>query len=171
MDTLAVIVIIIVAVIIGAMFIGRTVRRSAAKAGDRYGRRATAERTGAILEGLGRTLVIHAAEPAVREIVDGVVVAQPRRFSLLGDGGYGIRFIEADDAVVRLAGDADGTRMQLERSVERLGMPQNLEFWNDLRSQVASGAESRGIRVTDGPWNSFDRAGADPAVWTMSAGG
>lgn len=170
MDTLAVaVVIIIVAVVIGAMLLGGIVRRSVTRAGGRFGRRTAMERTDAILHDLGRTLVIHAAEPVVREIVDRAATGQPRKFSLLDGGGYGIRFVEPDDATVRLVADAGGTRMQVERSVERLGMPQNVEFWNDLRSEVASGAEARQISVADGVLLTFARADGDPAVWTFSA--
>lgn len=169
MDTLVIVIAVIVAVIIGAMLTARIVRRSVTKAGGRYGRRTAAARIDAILDGLGTTLVIHAAGPVAREIVDRVVSRQPRRFSLLGDGGYGIRFIEADDAVVRLVDDLDGTRMQVERSTERLGMPQNAEFWADLRSRVTSEAGAQEVSVADGIRHGFIRDDDDPTVWTISA--
>jgi hypothetical protein len=118
-----------------------------------------------ILAELGATLVIHAPARAAREIVDRVVLQQPRKFALLDDGGYGIRFVEADDAVVHLVDDAAGTRMQVVRTTERLGMPQNVEFWKELRSRVASGAGAQDISVADGPPHDFARHDGDPACW------
>jgi len=164
-DNPVIYVAIIVAVIVGAMFLGRGLRRSVARSGSRYGRRTTDERVNGILADLGTTLVIHAPAPAAREIVDRVVLQQPRKFALLDDGGYGIRFVEADDAVVHLVDDAAGTRMQVVRTTERLGMPQNVEFWKELRSRVASGAGARDISVADGPQHDFARHDGDPACW------
>lgn len=168
MDNPVIYIALIVAVIIGAMFLSRALRRGVARSSSRYGRRTTDGRVNGILAELGATLVIHAPEPAAREIIDRVVLAQPRRFSVLDDGGYGIRFIEADDAVVRLVDDRAGTRMQVVRTTERLGMPQNLEFWNELRSRVTSGAEEQAISVTEGPHHGFARHDGDPAHWEIT---
>jgi len=167
-DNPVIYVAIIVAVIIGAMFLSRGLRRSVAQSSSRYGRRTADARVNGILAELGATIVIHAPEPAARGILDRVVLAQPRSFSLLDHGGYGIRFVEADDAVVRLIEDAAGTRMQVVRTTERLGMPQNLEFWNELRSRVTSGAEEQRIPVTEGPHHGFARHDGDPAHWEIT---
>lgn len=168
MDPLVIIVIAaIVVVIIGAMFLSRVVRRSVASAADRFGRREAHERTQEILRVLGTTVVLHAPLSTTRPIVDRVVRENPRGFSILDDGGYGIRFIEKDDAVVRLVDDADGTRMQVERAMERLGMPQNAEFWKELRARVIDAATDDGITAADGPQHRFARDGRDPAHWTL----
>ncbi|MFK4853385.1 hypothetical protein ACI3KT_17240 [Microbacterium sp. ZW T6_19] len=168
MDNPVIYVAIIVAVIVGAMFLSRGLRRSVSKSGSRYGRRTTDDRVNGILAELAATIVIHAPEPAARDILDRVVLQQPRKFSLLDDGGYGVRFVEADDAVVRLVDDAEGTRMQVVRTTERLGMPQNLEFWRELRSRVTAGAEAQTISVADGPQHSFARHDGDPVYWEIT---
>lgn len=167
MDNPVIYVAIIVAVIIGAMFLGRGLRRSVSRSGGRYGRRTAEDRVNRMLDELGATLVVQAPGLETREIVDRVVREQPRRFSILEEGEYGIRFVESDDAVVRLVDDVRGTRMQVVRSTERLGMPQNVEFWKDLRSRVASGAGAREISVIDGPRHGFTRRDGDPSFWEV----
>lgn len=168
MDNPVIYVAIIVAVIAGAMFLSRALSRSVAKSGSRYGRRAADDRVNGILAELAATIVIHATATAARQIVDRAVLQEPRKFSLLDDGGYGIRFVDADDAVVRLVDDDEGTRMQVVRTTERLGMPQNLEFWRELRSRVTSGAEAQAISVVDGPQHSFARRDGDPPYWEIT---
>ena len=81
-------------------------------------------------------------------LVDAIVLQRPRQFTVLGDGGYGIRFVEPDDAIARLSSDDAVTRLEIERSREYLGMPQGAGFWNDLRALVAARARAEGIVVT-----------------------
>lgn len=142
---------LIVAVIVLAIFLPRWIRRSSRSAGERTEQRVTASRLEEILGELGSTVVLHAPEPVAREIIDGIVLQQPRKFTVLADGDYGIRFVEPDDSLVRLVEDPDGTRVQIERFREYLGKPQTTEFWADLRSRVASAASARGVATTAGP--------------------
>jgi len=142
---------LIVAVIVLAIFLPRWVRRSSRSAGERTEQRVTASRLEEILGELGSTVVLHAPEPVAREIVDGVALQQPRKFTVLPDGAYGIRFVESDDSLIRLIEDQDGTRVQIERFREYLGKPQTTEFWADLRSRVISAASARGVATTAGP--------------------
>lgn len=95
-------------------------------------------------------MVLHTSEATAREVVDGVVLQQPRKFTRLGGGGYGIRFIEPDDAIVRLVDDEDGTRLEVERVREHLGVPNTSEFWAELRSGVSAAAHARGIAISPG---------------------
>ncbi|KQQ65024.1 hypothetical protein [Microbacterium sp. Leaf320] len=142
---------LIAAVIVLAIFLPRWVRRSSRTAGERAEQRVTASRLEELLGELGSTLVLHAPEPVAREIVDGVALQQPRKFTVLPDGGYGIRFVEPDDSLVRLVEDQGGTRVQIERFREYLGRPQTTEFWADLCSRIASAASARGVATTAGP--------------------
>lgn len=151
MDSPLIFIVIIGAVIVLAIFLPRWVRRSTRAAGDREERRFTEARLAHILDDLGATIVVNASEAVTREIVDTVVLQQPRKFSILPDGGYGIRFVEPDDAVARLVADDDGTRLQIECFSEYLGMPNTSEFWMELRTRVTSGAETRDVRTSVGP--------------------
>lgn len=139
---------LIVALIVLSIFVPRWVRRSAASAGTREERRVAESRRADALRALDTTLVLRAPETVVRELVDTIVWQRPREFTVLEDGSYGIRFIEPDDAVVRLVADGSTTRMQVVSSREHLGMPQGAAFWNELRSQVAARAAAEGIAVT-----------------------
>ncbi|WP_311259092.1 hypothetical protein [Microbacterium sp. WCS2018Hpa-9] len=150
MDTALIYVAVIAAILVLAIFLPRWVRRSTDAAGGREGRRYATTRLTGILDELGTTLVLHAPEATAREVVDGVVLQQPRKFTRLEGGGYGIRFIEPDDAIVRLVDDEDGTRVQIERIREYLGVPNTSEFWADLRSGVSTAALASGIDVSPG---------------------
>lgn len=141
---------VIAAVILGAVLLPRWIRSSSKAAGERTAQRAADSRLIKILDELGTTPVIHAPEPVSREIVDRVVLQHPRKFTALPDGSYGIRFVEADDALVRLVDDPVGTRLQIERVREHLGMPTASGFWSDLRERVTSAAAAQGIAVADG---------------------
>ncbi|MBO9625117.1 MAG: hypothetical protein J7484_01930 [Microbacterium sp.] len=170
MDNPVIFVVLIVAVIVGAMLLGGFVRRSVVRSGGRYGRRVAASRVDDALGALGATLVVHAPEPMVREIVDEVIRHDPRRFSLLEHGAYGLRFVEEDDGIVRLAPDANGVRLQLESAREYLGAPKASGFWADLRERVGEAATSRGLTVSDGAPLSYERRELDGGgvewVWT-----
>ena len=148
MDNPLVFLVLIAAVIVLAIFLPRWVRRSTMSAADREHRRLAESRRAEILRDLGTTVVIHAPESVVRELVDPIVLQRPREFTVLGDGGYGIRFVEPDDAIVRLVSDGTTTRMQIERSRDYLGMPQGAAFWNELRALVTARAAADGIVVT-----------------------
>lgn len=139
------------AIIVLAIFLPRWVRRSTGAAGGRAERRYAVNRLTGILDELGTTLVLHTPEATARDLIDGVVLQQPRKFTVLGDGGYGIRFIEPDDAIARLVDDEDGTRLEVERVREHLGVPNTSEFWADLRSDVYSAARAEGIAISPGP--------------------
>ncbi|KAA0960144.1 hypothetical protein FQ142_14990 [Microbacterium sp. ANT_H45B] len=142
---------VIVALLVLAALLPRWVRGSAGAAGRRAERRLADAQLAPILDELATTVVLQAPEPTVREIIDGLVVQQPRRFAMLDGGRYGIRFVEPDDAVIRLHADAEGTRMQVEGFREHLGRPNTAEAWADLRTRAASAAEARGIDAHPGP--------------------
>lgn len=142
---------VIAVVIVGAILLQRWIRSSSKAAAERSAQRTADSRLTKTLDELGATLVVHAPEAVVRGIVDRVVRQHPRKFTSLPDGAYGIRFVEADDAVVRLVGDPDGTRLQIERVREYLGAPKTSAFWQDLREHVASGASAQGVSATAGP--------------------
>ena len=139
------------AIIVLAILLPRWVRRSTGAAGGRAGQRHVADRLTGILEELGTTLVLQTSEATAREIVDGVVRQQPRKFTPLASGGYGIRFVEPDDAIVRVVDDENGTRLQVERIREHLGVPNTSEFLSDLRSAVSPAARAEGVHVSPGP--------------------
>ena len=151
MDNALIFIVLIIALIVLAVVLPRWIRRSTRTAGERTGRRDAESRIVEILDGLGATVVLHAPEPTAREIVDEIVRQQPRKFTALPDGGYGIRFIQPDDAVARLVEDPDGTRLQIEGFREYLGRPNTAEFWADLRSRVIASADARSIRGHPGP--------------------
>lgn len=151
MDNPLFFVALIVAIFVIAMLLPRWIRRSTASAGSRAERRERDSRLDEILDELGATIVIAATEPVAREIIDSVALQQPRSFTILPDGTYGIRFIEPDDAIVRLVSDPDGTRLQVEAFREYLGKPNTSPFWKELRSRAASGAEARKISTMRGP--------------------
>ncbi|MEV7610129.1 hypothetical protein AB0N61_11670 [Microbacterium sp. NPDC089320] len=138
------------AIIVLAIFLPRWVRRSTDAAGGRAGRRHATSRLAGILGELGTTLVLRTSGARAREIIDRVVRQQPRKFTRLDDGGYGIRFIEPDDAIVRVVDAEDGIRLEVERIREHLGVPNTSEFWADLRSDVSAAARAEGIEVAPG---------------------
>ncbi|MGN7950321.1 hypothetical protein ACTJKH_16395 [Microbacterium sp. 22215] len=145
MDNPLFFIVVIIAVIVLAVFLPRWVRRSSGSAGDRESRRISTSRLDETLRELGTTIVLHAPEAVTREIVDGIVLQQPRKFTVLPDGGYGIRFVEPDDTVVRLIEAEDGTHLQVEGFREYLGAPKTTQFWAELRSQVVAAATARSI--------------------------
>lgn len=140
---------VIVAVIVLVALLPRWIRRSNRSAAGREQRRIAGPRVDGALEELGVHLRIHAAESVVREMVDAIALQQPRRFTVLGDGGYGIRFIEPDDAIVRLRNGAGGTLVRVERSREYLAMPSGSAFWSDLRARILGAAQTRGLAVDE----------------------
>lgn len=150
MDNALLFIIVIMVVLVIAVFLPRWIRRSSRSAGDRASQRYTERRRSEILDALSRTVVVHAPESVVREIVDTAVLQQPRRFSALSDGGYGIRFVEPDDAVARLVDDPQGTRLQVEGFREYLGMPNTSDSWAELRTRVTEAAVARGLAAHDG---------------------
>lgn len=151
MDNALLFVVVIAAVLVLAVFLPRWIRRSSRSAGDRAGQRYAEGRRSAILDELSRTIVVHAPDATVRELVDTVALQQPRRFSPLSDGRYGIRFVEPDDAVARLVDDPRGTRLQLDGFREYLGMPNTSASWAELRTRVSEAAVARGLTAHDGP--------------------
>lgn len=148
MDNPLLFIALIAAVIVLAILLPRWVRRSTSSAAEREERRLAESHRAAALHELGTAVVLRAPEPVVRELVDAIVLQRPRQFTVLGDGGYGIRFVEPDDAIARLSSDDAVTRLEIERSREYLGMPQGAGFWNDLRALVAARARAEGIVVT-----------------------
>lgn len=168
MDNPLLIIAIIVVVIVAAFLLPRWMRRSTDAAGSRTRRRLEDAERERILRELGATIVIQAPMPVAREIVDEVVDRMPRKFTTLADGGYGIRFLEEDDAIARLVETPDGARLQVERSREYLGMPKGAQFWSDLRAAVAAAAESRGITVAEGAGDGFASDGGRPPLWMRS---
>nr|WP_201468735.1 hypothetical protein [Microbacterium hydrocarbonoxydans] len=151
MDNPLIFVVLIAALIVLSIFLPRWVRRSSTSAGSREERRVADSRRADALRDLGTTLVLDAPETVVREMVDTIVWQRPREFTVLDDGSYGIRFVEPDDAVVRLVTDGSTTRMRVERSREHLGMPQGASFWNELRALVTARAAAEGVGVTTEP--------------------
>ncbi|MEV4736325.1 MULTISPECIES: hypothetical protein [unclassified Microbacterium] len=168
MDNPLVIGAVIVIIIVVAMLAPRWIRRSSGSRGRRAGRRFEEDRVLEILEDLGATVVLHATPDSARSIVDDVVRRDPRRFTVLDDGSYGIRFLEPDDAVARLVGTPDGMRLQVERFGEHLGRPNTSAFWNVLRAAVLREATARGIGTTvpDAP-QLFDRVAGDSPIWVL----
>lgn len=166
MDNPLFFVVVIIAVIVLAIFLPRWVRRSSGSVGDRESRRIADSRLDETLRELGTTVVLRAPEGVTREIVDGIVLQEPRKFTVLSDGGYGIRFVEPDDSVVRLVGVDDGTRIQIERFREYLGMPKTTQFWAELRSHIAAAASARGIPIEEGSGIGHHRDDATGS-WTL----
>ena len=151
MDNAFFFIVLIVVVIVLATLTPRWVRRTSSSAGRRTGRRYEEERLTGILTDLGATVVLHTSPETARDIVDAVAGADARRFAILYGGGYGIRFLDEDDAVARLVPDADGIRLQVEQFTEYLGMPNTAGFWGELREGVEAAADARGVQTTAGP--------------------
>jgi hypothetical protein len=157
---------LIVVLIVIAALLPRWIRRSTSSAGSRADQRLRTERLEGILRELGTTVVIHAPEAAAREIVDLAALQDPRKFSVLEGGDYGIRFIDADDAVARFTDDPSGTRLQVMQFREYMGMPNTSAFWMEFRSRVTAVAGSRGVDVSSGIQVNHRRAD-DSATWTI----
>lgn len=167
MDSPLLYIALIVAVIVLAMLLPRWIRLTSRSAAARETRRLSEPRTAAALDVLGDTLVVSAPEPVVRELVDTIAMQRPRAFTILPDGGYGIRFAEPDDAVVRLLAVPDGTRVQVSGFREYSGMPNSWAFWTELRTHVRALAEEQGIASTEGPRVRFDRGPGNDPTWTV----
>lgn len=168
MDSPLLYIALIAVVVVFAMLLPGWIRRTSRAAAARESRRLSEPRTAAALDVLGTTLVVHAPESVVRELVDTVALQRPRAFTVRTDGGYGIRFIEPDDAVVRLAAASDGTRLQVSEFREYLGMPNTWAFWTELCTHVRTLAADRGIATTDGPRLRFDRGPGSDRTWTVA---
>ena len=141
---------LIVALIIAGPLLTRRLNRRATAAGDRARRKFVATQLVKTLDELGTTIVIHAPEHLAREIVAAATDTKQKEFTVRDDGGYGIRFVEPDDTIIRLVADPEGTRMQVETFREYMGVPQSAPLWTDLRSRVAAGAGARQVAVTEG---------------------
>ena len=142
----------ILALIIGGPLLKSWLSRRAADAGDNAGKRFAAAELVKTLGEFGTTLVIHAPETVAREIVTSATTAanKQKNFTVRSDGGYGIRFVDPDDTIVRLVTDPQGTRLQVETFREYMGVPQTAPLWTDLRSRVASAADARAVSVAEG---------------------
>jgi hypothetical protein len=164
--------IVVIVLLIGGPFLKAWARRSASTAGENAGRKFAASQLVKVLPVFGTTLVIHAPEETAREIVAEAAGTKPKEFSSRADGGYGIRFVEPDDTIVRLVPDSGGTRVQVETFREYMGFPQTVSSWTDLRERITATAASRGATVSDGPYVEYLRGAlldADNARWTLDA--
>lgn len=141
---------LIVALIIAGPLLKRWLNRRVSEAGDAAGNRFAAAQLVKTLGEFGTTLVIHAPEPLARQIVASATSNTLKDFAIRNDGGYGIRFVEPDDTIIRLVPDPEGTRMQVETFREYMGFPQTAPLWIDLRARVASAAGAREISVAEG---------------------
>lgn len=148
---------LILGLIIGGPLLKSRLNRGASEAGDQAGKRFAAAQLVKTLDELGTTVIIHAPEPVAREIVASAMAKRQKEFVIRSDGGYGIRFLEPDDTIVRLTADPHGTRMQIETFREYMGFPQTAPRWTELRSRVASTAGAREISVTEGAPVEFRR--------------
>lgn len=143
--------ILVIVLLFGAPFFKRWANRKAAEAGENAGRKFSAKQLVKVLVEFGTTLVIHAPEETAREIVTAAAAQKPKDFSARADGGFGLRFMEPDDSVVRVVGDPAGARVQVETFREYMGFPQTVQLWQDLRTRVSAAAAERGVTVTEGP--------------------
>lgn len=143
-------VLIVVLIFAGPMLKSR-LSRGASRAGDAAGRKFAASQLVETLGEFGTTVVIHAPEPVAREIAAAAIAKKQKEYVIRSDGGYGIRFLEPDDTIVRLVTDPEGTRMQVQTFREYMGVPQTAPLWKELRSRVASAAGARDVSVTEGP--------------------
>ena len=141
---------LIVVLIVAGQLLRSRVSRQGTAAGDRAGRTFAAAQLVKTLDEFGTTLVIHAPEATARDIVASAADTKQKQFTVRGDGGYGIRFVEPDDTIIRLVSDPEGTRMQVETFREYMGVPQTAPLWTDLRSRVTTAAGARSVAVTEG---------------------
>ncbi|MFS0853036.1 hypothetical protein [Microbacterium sp. 179-I 3D4 NHS] len=143
--------ILVLLLIVGGPFLKGWANRKASAAGENAGRKFAANQLVKVLGEFGTTVVIHAPEAVAREIVAEAAAKKPKDFPPRADGGYGIRFTEADDAIVRLVPGSAGVRVQVETFREYMGFPQTAPFWKDLRGRIAAAATARGVTVEEGP--------------------
>lgn len=150
---------LILVLIIGWPIVRRRSARGASAAARTSARRFLDAQQAKALDALGSTLVVHAPEPVAREIVAAAVANSAQHFSIRSDGGYGIRFVEPDDTIVRLVAVPEGMRMQVETFREYLDGPRTVPLWKDLRSRVAAAAGERETSVSAGEGGGFRRDG------------
>lgn len=170
--TLILLGILVLVLIIGGPFIKVWANRRAAAAGESAGRKFAAKQLVNVLVEFGTTIVVHAPEDEAREIVAEAAGKKPKDFRGREDGGFGIRFVEPDDTIVRLVPDPAGTRVQVETFREYMGFPQTVSFWQDLRTRISTVAAERGVAVSEGPHLEYLRGHLlDPqnARWALDA--
>ena len=148
---------LIVALIVTGVLLRGWVRRRAAVAGRRAGARFTSARMREILDELGATLVIRASPAVAADLLRAAAAARGKDFTRLADGDIGIRFVETDDTIVRVAPDPAGALLRVETFRDYLGFPQTAPQWKELRALVTAEAAAHGIAVTDGPASAFER--------------
>lgn len=160
---------LVAVIVVIAMLLPRWIRRSSSSRGRRAGRRFEEDQLLEILDELGTTVDLAVGPEGARRLVDGVVERDPRKFTILGDGVYGVRFIETDDAIARLVPADVGVRLQIEEFREYLGRPNTAGFWRDLRAGVVAAAAELGIAHETSPVPSrFDRRETPDQGWRLS---
>lgn len=163
---------LVIVLLIGAPFFKGWANRKAAAAGANAGKKFAAKQLVNVLVEFGTTLVLHAPEDIAREVVAEAAGTKPKDFTVRPDGGFGIRFVEPDDTIVRLVSGPGGTRVQIETFREYMGFPQTCQFWQDLRARITAAATERGITVSEGPHLEYLRGHLlDPknARWSLDA--
>lgn len=169
MDSPLLLFALVAAIIVIAMLLPRWIRRSSGTRGRRAGRRFEEDQLVALLEELGIAVDLHTDRRTAREIVDGAARSEPRKFTVLDDGAYGIRFVEPDDAVAHLVPIDAGSRLQIVEFREYLGRPNTAGFWRDLRATVTEGAQAHGVAHSTPPSPSLFRRSEDPEPrWRLS---
>jgi hypothetical protein len=141
---------LILALVVGGPFLRSTLSRKGSTLGEDAGRRFSAAQLVKTLDEFGTTVVIHAPEALARQIVAEAAAMRPKDVFPRSDDAYGIRFVEPDDAIVRVVPDPAGTRVQVERFREYMGFPQTAPLWKDLRGRIASTAAARNVSVSEG---------------------
>lgn len=147
---------LILAIIVGAAFLRPWLNRSAAASGRRAGERFARAQLDRALAEFGITLRIPLPVAEAQELL-AQATANGKDFLPLPDGDIGIRFVEPDDTVVRVAPDPEGALVRVETFREYMGFPQTTALWTDLRSRIRAVAGARGLTVSDGPPVSYVR--------------
>lgn len=169
MDNPLLLIALVAVIVVLAMVLPRWIRRSSGERGRRAGRRFEEDQLLAILDTLGTAVELGTDPQAAQRLVDGVVQREPRKFTILGDGVYGIRFVEPDDAIARLVPGPAGTRLRVEEFREYLGRPNTAGFWTDLRSGVVDAASHHGITYSTPPAPSrFERSEEPGPIWRLT---
>lgn len=164
--------ILVLVLVVGGPFLRRWLRTKATRAGENAGKKFAASQLVKALAEFGTTLVIHAPESVAREIVATAAAKKPKDFHPRADGRYGIRFVEPDDAVVRLVPAPDGTRLEMESFREYMGFPQTAPLWKDLRTRVSAAAAANEVSVAEGPRREYRRGALldeKNAAWALEA--
>ena len=160
---------LVAAIVVIAVLLPRWIRRSSTTPGRRAGRRFEEDQLLTLLDELGTTVDLQTDRLTARGIVDEAVRREPRKFTILDDGVYGIRFVEPDDAVAHLVSVDTGSRLQIVEFREYLGRPNTAGFWKDLRTDVIDTAVDRGIAHATTPVISrFDRREGPHPVWRLT---